>query len=191
MKSRRIFYSPIKALVLLFQYLMTCKFLVKYHFCAEAHKIPSCARLRKAAANTAKVFYIFDVMFDNNTSQSNFMTSSHRDWHVAMWLGGFMGRDLSENEKICLSSSPMLLINHPLSLIKILVSDVTDNGGRTKITKIDKQSAGSAKAFSRLSIYLNSSSIRGRQEEVEKICAWFMALFEGEKTSSRIICSLD
>lgn len=58
-----------------------------------------------------------------------------------------MGRDLSGNEKICLSSPPMLLINHPLSLIKILVSSTSHNGGRTKITKIDKQSGALAKAL--------------------------------------------
>lgn len=51
---------------------MTCKFVVKYHFCAMAHK-PLLWKTRR----TGEKCFMLDVIFDNNISQDIFMALSH------------------------------------------------------------------------------------------------------------------
>lgn len=64
---------------LLFQYLMTCKFVVKYHFCAMAH-------INQTEPGSPTNVLCVDVVFDNNISRDIFMSLSHNGSHWARSL---------------------------------------------------------------------------------------------------------
>lgn len=72
---------------------MTCKFVVKYHFCAMAHInifLLPCNKHKKSDRSDRGECFMSDVVFDNNISQDIFMGLSHNGSRWVAFVGVLM-----------------------------------------------------------------------------------------------------